>query len=418
MKMKVSVIGLGYIGLPTATLFASRGIEVVGVDVSSHVVETINQGRIHIVEPGLEELVKDSVSKGKLRASLKPEPADAFLIAVPTPFRGDHEPDIAYVKAAVESIAPVLEPGNTIILESTSPVGTTLQIVAWLRDLRPELRCPGTGADDALDIHVAYCPERVLPGRVVEELVENSRVIGGMTPTCSSKAAEVYKAFVKGELVFTDAATAEMCKLTENAFRDVNIAFANEISLICNKFGVNVWELIALANRHPRVNVLRPGCGVGGHCIAVDPWFLVASAPEHARMIATARHVNDSKPEWVISQVDAAIQKAASQVKGRSVRVVALGLAFKPDIDDLRESPALKIAVQLAARTDIDLMLVEPHVDELPASLQGRRLATLPEALAEADVAVVLVPHRVFKEASEKIHAIPHVIDVVGLSND
>jgi len=417
MNMKVSVIGLGYIGLPTAALFASRGIEVVGVDVSSHVVETINQGRIHIVEPGLEELVKGSVFKGTLRAVLKPETADAFLIAVPTPFKGDHEPDIAYVKAAVESIAPVLEPGNTIILESTSPVGTTQQIVAWLRELRPELRCPGMGCDDEMDIHVAYCPERVLPGRVVEELVDNSRVIGGMTPACSIKAADVYKTFVQGELVFTDAATAEMCKLTENAFRDVNIAFANELSLICDKLGVDVWELIALANRHPRVNVLRPGCGVGGHCIAVDPWFLVASAPEQARLISTARQVNDGKPEWVISQVDAAIEKAASQVEGRAVRVVALGLAFKPDIDDLRESPALKIAVQLAARKDIDLLVVEPHVDELPASLQGRRLAALPEALAEADVAVVLVPHRVFKETREMIQSVRHVIDAVGLSD-
>lgn len=414
--MIVSVIGLGYIGLPTAALFASRGIEVVGVDVSSHVVDTINEGRIHIVEPKLEGLVRDAVFKGILRASLKPEPADAFLIAVPTPFKGDHQPDIAYVKAAVESIAPVLQPGNTIILESTSPVGTTPQIVDWLRRLRPELRYPGVDAGAKLDIHIAYCPERVLPGRVVEELVDNSRVIGGMTPECSVKAAEVYKTFVEGELVFTDAATAEMCKLTENAFRDVNIAFANELSLICDKFGVDVWELISLANRHPRVNVLRPGCGVGGHCIAVDPWFLVASAPEQARIVATARQVNDGKPDWVIGQVDAAIQKAALQIRERAVRVVALGLSFKPDIDDLRESPALKIAEKLAMRQDIELVVVEPHVDELPASLQGRRLATLPNALAEADVAVVLVPHRAFKETWGKIQAVPQVVDVVGLS--
>lgn len=414
--MKVLVIGLGYIGLPTATLFASRGIEVLGVDVSQHVVETINQGRIHIVEPNLEDMVKEAVSKGFLRAALKPEPADAFLIAVPTPFKGDHQPDIRYVKAAVESIAPVLEPGNVIILESTSPVGTTPQIVEWLHELRPDLHCPGTGPDEQVTIHIAYCPERVLPGRVVEELVENSRVIGGMTPACSEKAAEVYNAFVEGELVYTDAATAEMCKLTENAFRDVNIAFANELSLICDKFGVDVWELIALANRHPRVNVLRPGCGVGGHCIAVDPWFLVASAPEYARMIATAREVNDGKPAWVLEQVDTAVREAQKRTPSGRVCVAALGLSFKPDIDDLRESPALKIAKQLAARADIDLVVVEPNIDRLPEGFEQARLLTLEEALDIADVVLVLVPHKEFRHGREKIHGANLVIDVVGLS--
>ncbi|HSG52140.1 MAG TPA: UDP-N-acetyl-D-mannosamine dehydrogenase, partial [Rheinheimera sp.] len=307
---RVSVIGLGYIGLPTAAVIASRGVDVLGVDVSEHAVNTINQGKIHIVEPDLDMLVQAAVTTGKLKASLTPEPAEAFLIAVPTPFKENKSPDLSYIQAALENIAPVISKGNLIVLESTSPVGTTDKISQWLGELRPDLVMPHQDPDKA-DVYIAHCPERVLPGRVLQELVSNDRIIGGITERCAQKAVALYHLFVRGECLLTNARTAEMAKLTENSFRDVNIAFANELSMICDHLKINVWELIKLANRHPRVNILSPGPGVGGHCIAVDPWFIVDSAPEQAKIIRKAREINDSKPHYVIEK----IRQAADQFK-------------------------------------------------------------------------------------------------------
>lgn len=398
---RISVIGLGYIGLPTAAVFASRGIEVVGVDVNKHAVETINSGRVHIVEPDLDIVVHAATTEGNLRATLVPEPADAFLIAVPTPFKNDHEPDLAYIKAAAQAIAPVLAAGNLVVLESTSPVGATEQLAAWLAEARPDLTFPQQAGEES-DIRVAYCPERVLPGQVLRELVENDRVIGGMSPRCSQMACDLYKIFVVGECVVTNARTAEMCKLTENAFRDVNIAFANELSLICDKLGISVWELIALANRHPRVNILQPGPGVGGHCIAVDPWFIVNRTPDEARLIHSARIVNDGKPYWVIGKIEAAVEEVARR-RGcalSDVRVAAFGLAFKPDIDDMRESPAMMIVEHLAGALPGQILAVEPNIDALPERLAkaGVTLASAEEAIAGADVWALLVDHRGFRD--------------------
>jgi UDP-N-acetyl-D-mannosaminuronic acid dehydrogenase len=412
----VSMIGLGYIGLPTAAMFAARRIRVVGVDINQHAVDTINQGRIHIVEPELDMIVRSVVSEGLLRATTRPEMADAFLIAVPTPFKGDHEPDVSFVQAAAESIAPVLRHGNLVVLESTSPVGTTEQMVEWLARARPDLRFPNQGHDD-IDVNVAYCPERVLPGHVVRELVENDRIIGGLTPQCSERAVALYRAFVKGELLVTNARTAEMCKLTENSFRDVNIAFANELSIICGKLEINVWELIRLANHHPRVNILQPGAGVGGHCIAVDPWFIVDKSPGEARIIRAAREVNDSKPAWVMDKIQAAVRaQSAQKAPGEVVTVALLGLAFKPNIDDLRESPALHIVEDLTRDSAARFLIVEPNIDELPKSLVGQRLVDVEEALAQADVVVVLVAHREFDQIKSLTRSHQQVIDAVGLT--
>lgn len=396
----VSVIGLGYIGLPTAAMIASRGIEVVGVDVSTHAVDTINRGQIHIVEPELDALVAVAVAKEKLRATTRPVPADVYMIAVPTPFKGDHEPDVSYVEAAATSIAPVLRKGNLVILESTSPVGTTRQLSQWLAQLRPDLRFP-QHSSDAADVNIAYCPERVLPGRVVQELVNNDRVIGGITPRCSERAVTLYRSFVKGECVSTDSSTAEMCKLTENSFRDVNIAFANELSIICERLGIDVWELIRLANRHPRVKILQPGPGVGGHCIAVDPWFIVSRTPDAANLIRAARIVNDSKPQWVLARVHDAVESYLESHPAQSVSdvtIACLGLAFKPDIDDLRESPALEIVHELSRRHAGRVLAVEPHVDALREPLPGTgRLVSLDDALEQAQIIVLLVGHSQFK---------------------
>jgi len=386
----ISVIGLGYIGLPTATVFASRQRKVIGVDVNQHAVDVINQGKIHIVEPDLDMLVHASVSQGFLRATTVPEPADAFLIAVPTPFNGDKTPDLTYIEAAVKSIAPVLKKGDLVILESTSPVGATEQMATWMAEARPDLTFPQQ-VGEASDVRVAHCPERVLPGHVLRELVENDRIIGGMTPKCSLTAKELYQLFVRGNCIITDARTAEMCKLTENSFRDVNIAFANELSIICDRLNINVWELIGLANRHPRVNILQPGPGVGGHCIAVDPWFIVHSAPEISNLIKTAREVNDAKPQYVIDQV----RKYAS--KFRKPTIACLGLAFKANIDDLRESPALHIVNEIAEAFEAQIIAVEPNVSNRPERLHASvKLATLVQALAEADIVVLLVEHAQF----------------------
>lgn len=395
----ISVIGLGYIGLPTAAAFASRQKNVVGIDINQHAVDTINRGDIHIVEPDLDKVVRAAVEGGFLTASTRPVEADAYLIAVPTPFKGDHEPDMAYVKAAAESIAPVLKKGALVILESTSPVGATEQMAEWLAALRTDLSFPQQ-AGDAADINVAYCPERVLPGQVMVELIKNDRVIGGMTPVCSARASELYNIFLEGECVVTNARTAELCKLTENSFRDVNIAFANELSLICADQGINVWELIRLANRHPRVNILQPGPGVGGHCIAVDPWFIVAQNPQQARLIRTAREVNDHKPHWVLNQVKAMVADCltASGKRASDVKIACFGLAFKPNIDDLRESPAMEIAASVAQWHSGETLVVEPNIHALPAKLaDSSTLVSLDEALAQADVLVMLVDHSQFR---------------------
>jgi UDP-N-acetyl-D-mannosaminuronic acid dehydrogenase len=396
----ISVIGLGYIGLPTAAMFASRKIRVVGVDVNKKTIDIINAGDIHIVEPDLDIAVHAAVTEGYLRATLKPEPAEAFLIAVPTPFKGDnHAPDLSYIEAAARAVAPVLAVGNLIILESTSPVGATEAMADWLAAARPDLTFPQSHGEGS-DIRIAHCPERVLPGKVMQELITNDRVIGGMTPRCSIMAAELYSAFVTGDCVVASSPrVAEMAKLTENSFRDVNIAFANELSLICDRLGIDVWELIRLANRHPRVKVLQPGPGVGGHCIAVDPWFIVSSAPEEARLIRTAREVNDAKPHWVIEKVLAAVgtHLMASPGKAASDVVMACyGLTFKPDIDDMRESPALDIARDLAARHKGRLLVVEPNIDVLPEGLGKAELMMIGDARV-ADIHVMLVDHKPFK---------------------
>lgn len=414
----ISMIGLGYIGLPTATLFASRKKKVIGVDVSEHAVNTINSGRIHIVEPELDMLVHAAVSEGYLRATLNPEPADAFLIAVPTPFKDGHKPDLSYIEAATRAIAPVLSKGNLVILESTSPVGATEQMATWLAEARPDLSFPQHAGEEA-DVQVAYCPERVLPGKVVHELVSNDRVIGGMSRKASELAVALYKTFVEGECIVTNARTAEMCKLTENSFRDVNIAFANELSMICGKLDINVWELIALANRHPRVNILQPGAGVGGHCIAVDPWFIVDKTPDEARLICTAREVNDFKPEWVLNQIKAAITDTLAANPGMTmgdVKVACLGLAFKPDIDDLRESPAVAITRKVA-ELGCQVLAVEPNIEALPEhqAQSNLTLVTLDQALETANVLCILVKHRPFVEALSDIRRHSLAIDAVGL---
>lgn len=394
----ISVIGLGYIGLPTAAVFASRKKHVIGVDVNQDAVDTINRGDIHIVEPDLDMVVHAAVKEGYLQATTTPVAADAFLVAVPTPFKGDHEPDLRYIEAASQSIAPVLKVGDLVILESTSPVGATEQMAAWLAEARPDLTFPQTRGEDS-DIRLAHCPERVLPGRVLRELVQNDRVIGGMTAKCSAAAVELYKTFVEGDCVITNARTAEMCKLTENSFRDVNIAFANELSIICDKQGVDVCELIKLANRHPRVNILQPGPGVGGHCIAVDPWFIVSQTPEDARLISTARKVNDNKPEWVVEKIIAEIDRYESRslTKSKSdICVACLGVTFKPNIDDLRESPALAIVARLHEIHPGKVVAVDPNVEGLPNPISGVELVSLSSIHTEADIVVLLVGHDEF----------------------
>jgi len=413
----ISVVGLGYIGLPTAAAFASRQCQVIGVDVNQHAVDTINRGEIHIVEPDLDIVVKTAVENGFLRAVTSPVAADAYLIAVPTPFKGSHEPDLVYVKAAAESIAPVLKKGALVVLESTSPVGTTEQMADWLAALRPDLSFPQQAGEQA-DINIAYCPERVLPGQVMIELIKNDRVIGGMTAICSARASALYNIFLEGECVVTNSRTAEMCKLTENSFRDVNIAFANELSLICANNGINVWELISLANRHPRVNILQPGPGVGGHCIAVDPWFIVAQSPEYARLIRTAREVNDGKPLWVIDQVKAAIADCLSETDRRAseVTLACFGLSFKPNIDDLRESPAMNIAATLADWHSGKTLVVEPNIHALPEKLAANsELVSLEQALQQADVLVLLVDHKEFKAIKSEQVTQSWIVDTKGV---
>ncbi|RSC81571.1 UDP-N-acetyl-D-mannosamine dehydrogenase [Acinetobacter haemolyticus] len=392
----ICVIGLGYIGLPTAATFAAHGVKVTGVDVNPHAVDLINQGKVHIVEPDLDALVRDVVAQQKLSAQLSPVAADAYIVAVPTPFKENHEPDLKYIESAAKALAPHLVKGNLVILESTSPVGATEQMAAWLSEARQDLTFPQQAGEQA-DILIAHCPERVLPGKVLQELISNDRIVGGMTPRCSQAAIDLYKVFVKGDCIETNARTAEMCKLTENSFRDVNIAFANELSIICDKLDINVWELIQLANRHPRVNILQPGPGVGGHCIAVDPWFIVSKTPKQARLIRTAREVNDSKPEWVIDQVKIKIAEflqANPEKTIKDVTIACYGLAFKPNIDDLRESPALNIVENLC-NLKAQIIINEPNISELPKKLNLENVQlenTL--SLIEADLKVFLVKHK------------------------
>ena len=387
-KVRVCVVGLGYIGLPTASLLATKGFPVVGVDINPDIVKTINRGEIHIYEPELDTLVQAAVQSGNLKASTQPAEADVHIIAVPTPFREGFKPDISYVEAATRAVAPVLKPGNLLVLESTSPVGTTELMEKWILETRPELK-------ENNRIYFAHCPERVLPGNILKELVDNDRIIGGVDTASAKLAEKFYSHFVKGNIILTDAKTAEMCKLTENSFRDVNIAFANELSVICDKLQINVWELIGLANRHPRVNILQPGPGVGGHCIAVDPWFIVDAAPDQAKLIRAARQVNSEKPHFICSKV----RERATHF--RAPKIACLGLSYKPDIDDLRESPAIEIVEELAKNPDYTIYAVEPHITALPASFNGKknvRFATTETALKEADVIVRLVNHKSFGE--------------------
>lgn len=412
-KPSVCVMGLGYIGLPTAAVIARSGCPVLGVDVMAGVVDTINSGKIHIEEVDLEGLVQGVVSRGSLRASLQVEPADVFVIAVPTPFEEDHVPDISYVMEAATNVAAALKPGNIVILESTSPVGTTEKVRDLIANLRPDLKIPGL-TNEIPDIAIAYCPERVLPGRILEELTNNDRCIGGITPRCARKALGFYRRFVRGECVTTSARAAEMTKLVENSYRDVNIAFANELSIVADKMDLDVWEVIRLANRHPRVNILRPGPGVGGHCIAVDPWFIIHSAPDDTPLIRVAREVNDGKTGHVLEQASLMIDELPA------VPIACFGLAFKANIDDFRESPALKIAAKLARRYGSRIKIVEPYAGELPTAFKGTgaELIDIDTALENCPVIITLTDHDMFKSIPLDERAGKVVYDTRGIWPD
>ena len=411
-KQKVSVIGLGYIGLPTAALIARGGAQVVGVDVSAHVVETVNSGRVHIEEVDLDGLVQGVVARSNLRASLEVEESDVFIIAVPTPVAEDRAPDISYVLKAARTIAPVLKAGDTVILESTSPVGTTEAMRDVIGTMRPDLKMPGKGVQG--DIAIAYCPERVLPGRILVELIDNDRCIGGITPRCARKALGFYRQFVRGACITTTARAAEMVKLVENSFRDVNIAFANELSVIAENMDIDVWEVIRLANRHPRVNILSPGPGVGGHCIAVDPWFIIHGAPDETPLIRTARWVNDGKVDHVLGKAGALIEA------NPDAKVACLGLAFKANIDDFRESPANKVALALAQKFGARIRIVEPYAQTLPPAYDGlgASLIDVDDAIESCDLFIVLVDHDVFKSIPLAERAGKIVYDTRGIWPD
>lgn len=410
----ICVIGLGYVGLPTAASLARRGVSVLGVDTNEKTVALINKGQVHIVEPDLDILVAGAVATGKLSAATRPEAADAFIIAVPTPLTGKHKPDLSHLKAAAEKLAPVLKAGDLIVIESTSPVGTTEAVAEWLAGWRPDLTFP-RNQDDAAEVDIAYSPERVLPGRVITELVRNDRVIGGLNRRSAERAAELYRIFVDGHCHLTSARTAELVKLAENSYRDVNIAFANELSVVSELLGVNVWEAVDLANRHPRVSILRPGPGVGGHCIAVDPWFIVDSASGSTPLIEAARQVNDAMPDHIVE----AVRTAAAQIK--TPRVACLGLAYKADIDDLRMSPAVRVvealAEEIAGKSVAEVMVVEPHIESLPDQLEGIPglvLVPLDEAIERADIVVLLADHRPFKAVNRGLLDGKVVIDTRG----
>lgn len=408
---KICVIGLGYVGLPTAAVFASRGVDVLGVDTDLRAVNLINDGKVHIVEPDLDILVKGAVAAEKLSAQTKPDTADAFIIAVPTPFTNGKKPDLSYVKSAVESLAPVIKQGDLVIIESTCPVGTTDSACEWLADARPDLTFPHKDGNDA-DIQVAHSPERVLPGRVLIELVRNDRVVGGVSTECARRAAQLYKIAVEGECLLTTARTAELVKLSENAYRDVNIAFANELSLVADQLGIDAWEAVRLANHHPRVNILNPGPGVGGHCIAVDPWFIVDSAPDVTPLIQAARHVNDGKPSHIAKTVKTAAAKL------QTTKIACLGLAYKADIDDLRESPSVDVVTELATAGDLRISVVEPHCSALPSKLaefECAKLTDLQTALNNSDIIVLLTDHRAFADLNPDEYPDKTFIDTRGL---
>lgn len=382
--MKACFMGLGYIGLPTAIIAAKSGVKIIGVDVNPRVVEMTNSGQLHIVEPGLEALLKEVIASGQLQASVTPEEADAYFIVVPTPFKGDHEPDISFVESATRMVIPFLKEGDLYVIESTSPVGTTEKMAELIFSLRPELKGK---------LYISYCPERVLPGNVIYELVHNDRVIGGINEASTEKAIDFYSHFVEGTLHKTNARTAEMCKLTENSSRDVQIAFANELSMVCERAGINVWELIELANKHPRVNILQPGCGVGGHCIAVDPYFITAAYPNEAKIIAKAREINNYKAQWCVERIKNAMLKFELD-NNRKPRVAMMGLAFKPNIDDLRESPAKRITTDvMQSCNNAEIMVVEPNIKEHNVF----KLTDYLKAYEAADIVVFLTAHNEFK---------------------
>jgi len=397
MNKKICVIGLGYIGLPTASLLANRGYKIHGVDIVQSTVDTINRGKIHIVEPDLDTFVRSAINSGHMVADTKPTQSDIFIIAVPTPFSNGYVPNIDFVIDATKSIAPYIQDGNIVILESTSPIGTTNKIEEVLRD---------EGVDTS-KIYISHCPERVLPGKIMRELVENDRIVGGLTPEATGKTVEFYKTFVKGKVLSTDSKTAEMAKLTENSFRDVNIAFANELSILCDKFGIDVWELISLTNRHPRVNVLQPSAGVGGHCIAVDPWFIVYAGGDDAKIIKTAREVNTYKTQWAIEKVKNRALTFEKENK-KVPKIACMGLAFKPNIDDLRESPALYITRELISN-GLNILAVEPNIK----SFDEFNIVKYHEAINEADIIVFLVAHKEFRDI--QIDNSKIVIDFCGV---
>ena len=408
---RVCVVGLGYVGVPTAAVLAGHGMEVIGVDIDRERVETINSGASPFDEPGLDSLVAEVVASGALSARGEPAPADAFIIAVPTPIREDRSPDLSYVRSAVDNLAPVLGKGNLVVVESTCPVGTTERVCEWLASSRPDLTFPHS-AGEASDIRVAYCAERILPGNALKELVANERVIGGVSPACAEAAKSLYEVFVEGACHVTTVRTAELAKLAENAFRDVNVAFANEISLVCSALGIDPWKLIALANRHPRVEILNPGPGVGGHCIPVDPWFIADAAPHLTPLIQAARQVNDGMPKVVADRVIAECEGLDAPV------VTCLGLAYKADAADLRESPATEVVKHLQGRTKGRIVVVEPFVSELPAEIADDRsteLVGLDEGLKAADVVVLLTDHSVFAGISLESLASKSVVDSRGL---
>ncbi len=408
---KICVIGLGYVGLPTAAIFASRGIEVLGVDINDQVVEIINDGKSHFFEPDLDILVKEAVAAGRLSAKTTPEPADAFIIAVPTPFKNGKKPDLKYVKAAVKSLAPVLKKGDLVVIESTCPVGTTDRVSFWMSNDRPELSFPHN-KDGPCDINVAHSPERVLPGRAMIELVSNDRVVGGVSEACGIRTQTLYRIAVKGECLLTTARTAELVKLSENTYRDINIAFANELSLVCDELNIDAWEAIRLANHHPRVNILTPGPGVGGHCIAVDPWFIVDSAPKQTPLIKAARLVNDGKPSFIAKKILKYAKKFSSN------KIACLGLAYKADIDDLRESPSTDVVTELVKNSNHKIWIVEPYSLELPEKLQSVdsiKLSSLEEALTECNIIVLLTDHFAFKDIKPTDYPDKQFIDTRGL---
>ncbi|OAB39971.1 UDP-N-acetyl-D-mannosaminuronic acid dehydrogenase [Paenibacillus macquariensis subsp. defensor] len=413
MDKKICVVGLGYIGLPTASLLAIKGFQVHGVDVDQHAVELISQGEVHIYEPDLDIMVKAAVQSGQLHVSSEPIEADIFIIAVPTPFQEQYKPNISYVHQATMAITPYLRPGNIVILESTSPIGTTERITNWILDARSDLNISESVHAVCDRIYVAHCPERVMPGQILRELVENDRIIGGIDNQSTVRTVEFYKQFVSGKILETNARTAEMAKLTENSFRDVNIAFANELSLICDHLSINVWELIRLANHHPRVNILQPGPGVGGHCIAVDPWFLVDAAPEQAKLIHTARMVNDYKPGYVVERVKERAERFKEPV------IACLGLSFKANIDDLRESPSVEIVEHLSKLGVGRLNVVEPNIQKLPISLQldHVQLMATEEAIRKSDIVLLLVNHDVFHDIDLNLLKEKIVIDTRGFFN-